>query len=145
MGPVPRDFYALKRDRGLTNVFALNGPDPVVLSPGALAGGLHVPVLGTATVPAGGTFGTRIDGTLTDTLGAPLSGQMVKLSARTPSGRVTVYAITQADGSYRVENLPAGLYRVTATVPPLHQRVSLHDVPIGESTRARLDLLAQAF
>jgi uncharacterized sulfatase len=144
MGPVPLDYYAMRRDRGLTDVWALGGPDPIVLPAASLVGGLNIPAFGTLVTPTTATFASRLEGTLADTLGAPLAGQTVKLSARTASGRVTVFAITQADGSYRAENLPAGLYRVKATAPPLHRRVALRDVAVGDSVRVHLDLLSEA-
>jgi hypothetical protein len=90
-----------------------------------------------------GTFGGRIEGTFEDELGHPLAGQTVKVSGRAGGRNVSVYTLTQPDGSYRAENLALASYRVTATVPAGYRRVITAGIPVVDGNPVSLDLVAE--
>jgi hypothetical protein len=57
---------------------------------------------------------SRISGVVTDQSGAPLPG--VTIEAKNQETGLTLSAVTDADGSYRLLNLPTGGYTVTASL-----------------------------
>ena len=57
----------------------------------------------------------KITGVVTDEEGSPLPGVTVEASSPSLMGRET--AITSGKGTYRLANLPPGLYQVVFTMP----------------------------
>jgi len=144
IGPLPRDLYLLRSDGKLGDVEGLGSTDLIPLPPSLLARGLHVPVLATAPRPVPGVFGARLEGRLATATGVPLGGQTVKVSGHVGGRIVTVSTLTQPDGTYRAENLAAGTYHVTATVPRGYRRVAVRNVQVDASHPALLDLTAES-
>lgn len=74
-----------------------------------LLAGFAAPVLAQTDVTT-----SRISGYVTDAEGAPLPG--VSVEAKNQETGLQVQAITDAEGGYRIFNLPTGLYSITATL-----------------------------
>ena len=60
-----------------------------------------------------GAAGGRIEGKITDPKGAAIPGASVTVTSQTSKQEFT--AVTDANGQYKVEGLPAGIYNVTVT------------------------------
>jgi hypothetical protein len=85
----------------------------VDLPVGAL--GAYLPVTGTAARTLSGPLDGEIRGHLRDLQGQPLPRQHVQVRGRASSGAgFRLGVLTDLDGSYRVEHLPAGAYRLKA-------------------------------
>jgi arylsulfatase A-like enzyme len=143
LGPLPFDSYLLTGEGRLDDVEGLGAVKFIPLSPALVARGLHLPVVATLTGAVPGTFGGRIEGTLEDALGEPIAGQTVKVAGRAAGRSVRIYTLTQADGSYRAENLALTNYRVTTTVPPGCRRVVASGIPVVDGSPVPLDLVAE--
>ena len=88
--------------------------DPAVASPvnvarGATAGAIEFSLV---SVPA-----YQVSGIVIDAAGRPAAGAIVRLAARTPFRTSLQSAQSQSDGSFRINNVPAGTYGVMAAVP----------------------------
>jgi uncharacterized sulfatase len=143
IGPLPADLYLLGGQPRLSGLEGLGSSTFIPLPPGLVAGGLHLPLIADDPPAVPGNFTGRIEGTLQHPLGQPVAGETVKASGRVGGRIVAVYALTQPDGSYRIENLPAGNYRVTATVPRGHRRVAVPQVAVADGATVELDLVAE--
>ena len=88
-------------------------------------------------VPAAAQNG-RVRGTVRDASGGPLSGVTIRAQSPSGSGRAT----TGADGTYRIENLTAGTYVVSASLPGLRTQTQADvRVTAGE---VQVDFVMQA-
>ncbi len=73
----------------------------------------------------------------------PLAGAVVTL--RTQNGQLVGSQMTAEDGLYRLDNLPAGTYRLQATPPAGYVFISLSDlfIPIGEQETVTVNFAAR--
>src|SRR4030066_1010137 len=79
----------------------------------------------------------KITGLVTDDEGSPLPGVTIEASSPSLMGRET--AITSGKGTYRLANLPPGLYQVVFTMPGF-QRVERADIKVTLNTTISLDI-----
>src|SRR6478736_2821753 len=89
-----------------------------------------------ATIPAIAEGGS-IHGTVTDPLGAVVSGAQVELLRQ---GKQVSATTTDAEGKYRFLPLPAGRYQVRTTAPSFAAQQS-DAIYIGSSSNAAVDLM----
>jgi hypothetical protein len=111
---LPQGSGLLARGPGTINVQRLGSTlIQVDLPVGAL--GAYLPVTGTAARTLSGPLDGEIRGRLRDLGGQPLSRQRIRVRGRAGSGAgFRLAVLTDLDGSYRVEQLPAGAYRLKA-------------------------------
>src|ERR1700730_1759954 len=69
-----------------------------------------VPLLGSIILFGSVCHSASITGSVKDSEGAPFQGSFVE--ARNTKTQITVTVLTDSKGHYRIENLPAGEYRV---------------------------------
>lgn len=88
--------------------------DPAVASPVNVARGTTAAAIefSLVSVPA-----YQVSGIVVDASGQPLAGAIVRLAARSPFGTSLLSAQSQSNGSFRINNVPAGIYGVMAAVP----------------------------
>ncbi len=91
--------------------------------------GLLIFVVGLGTAVAQSNLGGVIRGTVTDEQGGALPG--VTITATTPSATGTFAAVSGVDGTYRLTNLPPGVFKIVAELS-------------GFSTLTRSDIEARA-
>lgn len=81
-----------------------------------------------------------IAGTITFTSGDPVFGANI-IAEEVATGRVVASNITLANGTYRIESLPPGSYRVTAS--PLNETVAASEIASPRGAYAGLALYTQ--
>jgi hypothetical protein len=110
---------------------------PGLLALGVLAPGVTALVAPAARAQAPTTGSVR--GVVVDAGGAPVAGAIVRL--RGPALQGAVAAVTGADGSYELDNLPSGLYALTVT--QAGARVSRSNVLVQLGTVSRVNVTFQ--
>ncbi len=142
-GPVDPNSYVIRADARTANLTWLSASDPVPAPAPVGLSSRFMTLEATQTVAlAGSPFGSQIRGTLTDNMGSPLPNVPVLVQGTMGCDVVETQVLTQADGSYRTENLPFTTYTITATTPPGYQDVVVTNVVIDELETLIEDLVA---
>lgn len=142
-GPVELGSYAIRAGLRAVNVAWLGTPDPVPAAVPVGAAGSFLNLTGFQTAAVPGPFGAQIRGVLTDSLGTPLPNVRIDVSGIKGCDVVHTRVTTEADGSYRTENLPFTVYTVRATAPPGYQNVVVTGVVVDALAVFTQDLVAQ--
>ena len=138
---LPQGSYVLRSPSQLPlSLGPYSGEIPVALPFGGLDQYLPVQAAPPAASTAAGT--ATIRGVLRDAGGHPLGARAVVVR-RAAQPTVDVVVRTAADGRYRAENLPPGIYRLTATAGP-HLSRPRGRVRVGANADVQLDLTAIA-
>ncbi len=142
-GPLDIGSYALSAGLRALNVAWLGTADPVPAALPVGQAGAFFNLTGTRTVAVPGPYGAQIRGILTDDIGNPLPNVKIDVSGVKGCDVVRTRVTTQADGSYRTENLPFTTYTVKATAPPGFQNVIVEGVVVDALDVFTQDLVAQ--
>ncbi len=100
------------------------------------------PLVGAATSPAAGSAEVRT-GTITGRVSQPATGEFVERVRITVEG-TTLETFTDADGNYRLTNVPVGVVRVGAFFTGLGQQTSSVTVTAGSITAHDIALPTRA-
>jgi len=142
-GPVEMGSYVIRAGANAMNLEWIGTGDPVPAAVPIGAGGTFLNLTGTQNVAIPGPFGAQIRGTLTAAGGAPLPDVPIEVSGLKGCDVVRTIVTTQADGSYRTENLPFTTYTVKATSPPGYENVIVAGVAVDALDVFVQDLVAQ--
>jgi hypothetical protein len=142
-GPVELGSYVIRAGTNALNLDWLGTGDPVPAAVPIGRGGNFLNLTGTQTIANPHPFGAQIRGTLTAAGGAPLADVPIEVSGVKGCDVVRTVVTTQADGSYRTENLPFTTYTVKATSPLGYQNVVVAGVVVDALDVFIQDLVAQ--
>jgi len=142
-GPVELGSYVIRAGVNSLNVDWLGTGDPVPAAVPIGSGGSFLNLTGTQNIAIPGPFGAQIRGILTGDGGAPLPDVAIEVSGLKGCDVVRTIVTTQADGSYRTDNLPFTTYTVRAISPPGHHNVEVAGVVVNALDVFIQDLVAQ--
>jgi len=114
---VPQGAYTLRsRRRSARLAFAqFTSKVPLILPVGTLGSFMEIRATQDEAPPTAGS--STIRGVLRSRWGVPIGAATIAVRGRAPL-RVSVAVRSAPDGSYRAENLPPGLYRITVNAGP---------------------------
>lgn len=141
-GPIDSGNYVVRAGHNTMSLEWLGNIQPVPATVPLGSGGSYLNLTGTQPLPLEGPVGAQIRGVLTDEGGMPLPDVPIAVEGVKGCNIIRTQVSTQADGSYRTENLAFTTYTITANPPPGYQDVVVEGVVVDALDVFIQDLVA---